>query len=503
MSGHGGTPHFHRDAERFLGDPDRVAWHDKAVWHLRVKRDTAADDVPDWESLRSHAAAVKAHVLDHLPELLTQFVTNARAAGWQVHFAGDPAELRTTVEGILRQRGARKVVKSKSMLTEECGLNPHLEARGFEVVDTDLGERIVQLRHEPPSHIVIPAIHLRRREIGELFEKTMGTPAGEEDPTRLAHAARRDLRARFLAGDAGITGVNLAVAETGSIIICTNEGNADLGTVLPRTHIACMGAEKLIPALADAAVFLRLLARSATGQPITAFTTHLTGPDPQRPGHEAHLVIVDAGRSALNADAEHRRALSCIRCGACLNTCPVYRRASGHAYGLTVPGPIGSVLGPAMAGAQAARELPFASTLCGSCTNVCPVKIDLHDQLLSWRRRLAAKRVVSWPKRLAMRAGAAVMSRPRLYAFMGRWARRLWPLLTRRFPGNPLGPWLAGRALPPAPGGAFRDRWRKNAAALSAAPVRPVLPALPPPPSSPPAPPAAPDDQQQPRRRHG
>ncbi|HET8646870.1 MAG TPA: LUD domain-containing protein, partial [Vicinamibacteria bacterium] len=339
----------------------------------------------------------------------------ARAAGWQVHFAGDAAELCTTVEGILARRNARQIVKSKSMLTEECGLNHHLEARGFEVVDTDLGERIVQLRHEPPSHIVIPAIHLRRREIGQLFERTMGTPAGEEDPTRLAHAARRDLRARFLAADAGITGVNLAVAETGSIIICTNEGNADLGTVLPRTHIACMGAEKLIPALADAAVFLRLLARSATGQPITAFTTHLTGPDPERPGHEAHLVIVDAGRSALAADAEHRRALSCIRCGACLNTCPVYRRASGHAYGLTVPGPIGSVLGPAMAGARAARELPFASTLCGSCTNVCPVKINIHEQIYKWRQVIAERNQLPFVKKEMMRIAGKVLADPRLY----------------------------------------------------------------------------------------
>jgi L-lactate dehydrogenase complex protein LldF len=457
------TPHFHRDAQRFLRDGDRVAWHDKAVWHLRVKRDSAADDVPDWEPLRSHAAAIKAHVLDHLPELLTQFVQKARAAGWKLHFAADAAELRTTVHGILQQRGAKQVVKSKSMLTEECGLNPYLEQRGLEVVDTDLGERIVQLRHEPPSHIVIPAIHLRRREIGELFQHTMGTPAGEEDPTRLAHAARKDLRARFLGAEAGITGVNLAVAQTGSIVICTNEGNADLGTVLPRTHIACMGAEKLIPTLADAAVFLRLLARSATGQPITAFTTHLTGPDPNRPDHEAHLVIVDAGRSRLNADAEHRRSLSCIRCGACLNTCPVYRRSSGHSYGLTVPGPIGSVLGPAMAGEQLARELPFASTLCGSCTNVCPVKIDLHDQLLSWRRRLADHKIVPWSKRVAMRLGAWVMSRPRLYAFAGRWARRLWPLITLRLPGNPIGPWLKERDLPPAPGRAFRDRWQQIA----------------------------------------
>jgi L-lactate dehydrogenase complex protein LldF len=463
------TPHFHRDAEVFLKDRERVAWHDKAVWHLRVKRDSAADDVPDWEALRAHAASIKAHVLDNLPELLGQFIANARAAGWQIHCAVDAEELRTTVHGILTQAGAKHVVKSKSMLTEECGLNPYLEARGIDVTDTDLGERIVQLRKEPPSHIVIPAVHLRRREIGDLFHEKLGTPAGEEDPTRLAHAARRDLRARFLAADAGITGVNFAVAETGSIVICTNEGNADLGTALPRTHIACMGVEKLIPMLADAAVFLRLLARSATGQPITAYSTHITGPDPLRPGHQAHLVIVDAGRSALNADAEHRRSLSCIRCGACLNTCPVYRRSSGHSYGLTVPGPIGSVLGPALSGEKLSRELPFASTLCGSCTNVCPVKIDLHNQLLSWRRRLAEKKIVPWSKRMAMHVGAWVFARPWLYAGLGRWVRRLWPVITSRLPGSPLGPWLAERDLPPAPKQAFRDQWKRLAGTTTAA----------------------------------
>jgi L-lactate dehydrogenase complex protein LldF len=462
------TPHFHRDAEVFLRDRERVAWHDKAVWHLRVKRDSAADDVPDWEALRAHAASIKAHVLDNLPELLAQFIANARAAGWQIHCAVDADELRTTVHGILTKAGAKHVVKSKSMLTEECGLNPYLEARGIDVTDTDLGERIVQLRKEPPSHIVIPAVHLRRREIGDLFHKELGTAAGEDDPTRLAHAARRDLRARFLAADAGITGVNFAVAETGSIVICTNEGNADLGTALPRTHIACMGVEKLIPMLADAAVFLRLLARSATGQPITSYSTHITGPDPLRPGHQAHLVIVDAGRSSLNADVEHRRSLSCIRCGACLNTCPVYRRSSGHSYGLTVPGPIGSVLGPALSGEKLSRELPFASTLCGSCTNVCPVKIDLHNQLLSWRRRLAEKKIVPWGKRAAMHVGAWVFARPWLYAALGRWARRLWPILTARLPGSPLGPWLAERDLPPAPKRSFRDQWKQVSATPAA-----------------------------------
>ncbi|HEY0706533.1 MAG TPA: lactate utilization protein B [Polyangia bacterium] len=451
-------PSFAQASEAFLRDPARVDFHDRAVTHLRTKRDAAVDVVPDWEALRAHAAALKAHVLDHLPLLLATFMAKARAAGWKVHCAGDAAELRTTVLRILERRGARRVVKSKSMLTEECGLNPFLEESGIEVTDTDLGERIVQLRGEPPSHIVIPAVHLRRAEIGDLFHRTMGTAAGESDPERLAHAARVDLRARFLAADAGITGVNFAVAETGSIIVCTNEGNADLGTALPATHIACMGVEKLIPRLADAAVFLRLLARSATGQPITAYTTHLTGADPARPGHEAHLVIVDAGRSALHADDEHRGALACIRCGACLNTCPVYRRVGGHAYGVTVPGPIGSVLAPGLTGLRAGQELPFASTLCGSCTNVCPVKIDLHDQLLAWRRRLHAHALVPRRRRWMAALGTAVFRRPWLYRLMGRVMRRAWPGLRRRFFANPLRPWLDERDLPPAPGVAFRDR---------------------------------------------
>jgi L-lactate dehydrogenase complex protein LldF len=252
------------------------------------------------------------------------------------------------------------------------------------------------------------------------------------------------------------------VAETGSVVVCTNEGNADLGTALPATHIACMGAEKIVPTLDDVAVFTRLLARSATGQPITSYTTHLTGPDPLRPGHEAHLVLVDAGRSTLLADPEHRRALSCIRCGACLNTCPVYRRTSGHAYGTTVPGPIGAVLAPALIGTAAARELPFASTLCGSCSNVCPVRIDLHDQLLSWRRRLAREGLVPWSKRAAMRIGATVLRRPWLYRIAGQLARWSWPLITRRWMPGPQRPWLAHRDLPTAPKRSFREQWKQQ-----------------------------------------
>ena len=452
-------PAFHVDSERFLQDKERVTWHDGALWHLRSKRDLASAAIPDWEKLRLQAAAIKSHVLDHIPELLAQFIKNAEAAGWIVHLAPEAEDLKRIVLDLMRKNNVTKAVKSKSMLTEECGLNHYLEENGIDVVDTDLGERIVQLRHEPPSHIVVPAIHLKRGEIGELFHQHLGTAKGEDDPLRLTRAARADLRKRFLSAQAGLTGVNFAIADSGAIVVCTNEGNADLGTALPPLHIACMGVEKMIPTTADAGVFLRLLARSATGQPITTYSTHIKGTDPTRPGHQAHLVIVDAGRHRLHQDDEHRRALSCIRCGACLNTCPVYRRTSGHAYGTTVPGPIGAVLAPAMIGTDKARELPFASTLCGSCTNVCPVRIDLHDQLLSWRRRLASEGKVPFSKRFAMRIAAQALSFPWLYAFGGRMARVFWPLLRKGIPGPHAG-WTKHRDLPPAPAQSFRAWWK-------------------------------------------
>ena len=465
------VPQFHVDSEKFLADKERVGWHDGALWHLRYKRDLASQLVPDWEKLRDHAAAIKAHVLDHIPTLLSQFITNAEAAGWTIHLAPEADDLKRIVLDLLKKNGVTKAVKSKSMLTEECGLNHHLEANGIEVVDTDLGERIVQLRHEPPSHIVVPAIHLKRGEIGELFHEHLGTAKGEDDPIRLTRAARADLRKRFIGAQAGLTGVNFAVADSGAIVVCTNEGNADLGTALQPLHIACMGVEKLIPTAADAGVFLRLLARSATGQPITTYSTHIRGPDPTRPGHQAHLVIVDAGRRRLFADDEHRRALSCIRCGACLNTCPVYRRASGHAYGTTVPGPIGAVLAPAMIGTAKAKELPFASTLCGSCTNVCPVKIDLHDQLLSWRRRLAREGHVPFSKRFAMKIGAQALSYPWLFSLGGKIARTFWGLARKGIPGPHAG-WTKHRDLPPAPKQSFRGWWKSDGQNLGNTPKK-------------------------------
>jgi L-lactate dehydrogenase complex protein LldF len=449
------TPHARR-AAAYVANTARMHWHDKALWHVREKRDRAAASVPEWEALRTHAAALKAHTLSRLPEYLEAFERNAIRLGAVVHWAADAEEHNEVVLGILQERGLRRLVKSKSMLTEECHLNGALAAAGVDVIDSDLGERIVQLAQETPSHIVLPAIHKKKEEIGELFHTHLHTDSGASDPKYLTEAARGHLRERFLAADAGLTGVNFAIAETGGIVVCTNEGNADLGAALPRVHIASMGVEKLIPRASDLAVFLRLLARSATGQPVTSYSSHFHGP---RPGGELHLVLVDNGRSALLASETHRRALSCIRCGACMNTCPVFRRSGGHSYGATVPGPIGSLLGPA-ADAKRYAGLPFASSLCGSCTDVCPVKIDLHRQLLVFRQELGAAGLTPLTKRLAAQAGSFIFQRPWLYRLVGWLGRAAMRALPRALLYSPLNAWGRQRELPPAPAHSFRAQFK-------------------------------------------
>jgi L-lactate dehydrogenase complex protein LldF len=444
-------------AARFVADEARARWHDQALWFVREKRDRAGALVPDWEQLRDAAAGIRAHARGRLADLLEEFEGNAVARGATVHWAVDAAEHNRIVHRILSERGVRRVVKSKSMLTEECGLNHFLEERGIEVVDTDLGERIVQLAGEPPSHIVFPAIHRKREEIGALFHEKLGTPGGLADPKALTEAARVHLRERFMRAEAGITGVNFAVAETGGVVVCTNEGNADMGTSLPRLHIACMGVEKVVPRLEHLAVMLRLLARSATGQPITSYTSHFHGP---MDGGELHVVVVDNGRSRLLADPAVRGALACIRCGACMNTCPVYRRSGGYSYGAVVPGPIGSILAAASdPGAHA--TLPFASTLCGSCDAVCPVKIDLHGELLAQRRELAARRLVPAGKRLGLRFVALVLAHRALYEAAGRLLRLALRRLPRRVLLAAAGGWGRRRELPAPPEESFRDAWRR------------------------------------------
>ena len=420
----------------FNQDVARTDWHDETLWHVRKKRDGAAATVPDWEQLRTAASTIKSNVLGNLDTYLKQFEQRATANGVHVHWARDAAEHNDIVTAILKSHAVEKVVKSKSMLTEECGLNPHLNQHGIEIIDTDLGERIVQLKGEPPSHIVMPAIHIKKEEIGELFHKTMGSPAGESNPSVLTEAARQDLRSRFLLADAAITGVNFAVAETGGIVVCTNEGNADLGMHLAPVHIACMGIEKIIPRPKDLGVFLRLLARSATGQPITIYSSHVHRP---RPGTELHIVMVDNGRSEHLGREKFRNGLKCIRCAACMNTCPIYRRSGGHSYRATLPGPIGAILNPGF-NLEEYSDLPFASTLCGSCSDVCPVRIDIHEQLYQWRQ------VIKENSSSAPKLVAATMDRPRLFRIVGAVGKKL----VRVLPG-PARAWLNQRDLPPAP----------------------------------------------------
>ncbi|MFN8854502.1 MAG: lactate utilization protein B [Planctomycetaceae bacterium] len=443
-------------AARFIELPQRAAWHDQSLWFVRARRDKAVRTLPEWESLRDAAAAIKAHTVSNLADYLEEFERNATRLGAHVHWARDAHEHNQIVLKILQGRGVRRLVKSKSMLTEECHLNPYLEEHGIEVVDTDLGERIVQLANEPPSHIVLPCIHKKKEEIGELFHEHLGTEAGASDPQYLTEAARGHLRDRFIRADAGLTGVNFAIAGTGGFVVCTNEGNADLGASLPPLHIACMGIEKLIPGPEDLGVFLRLLARSATGQAITTYSSHFHGP---RAGGELHIVLVDNGRSRVLGQDDFRRSLNCIRCGACMNTCPVYRRSGGHSYNAVVPGPIGSILEPARDPAKHA-SLPHACSLCGSCSDVCPVKINIHEQLLIWRRELAQQKLLPFTKRVAMTLTSALFQRPRLYALAGRMGRMALRVLPRFMVYNRFNPWGRQRELPPAPPQSFRELYQ-------------------------------------------
>jgi L-lactate dehydrogenase complex protein LldF len=447
-------------AARFNENPDRVTWHDAALWFVREKRDHAVAEVPEWEALRELASTIKEHTLSRLDEYLLMFESAATANGATVHWARDAEEHNRIVHGILESRGVSRLVKSKSMLTEECGLNPYLEARGIDVVDTDLGERIVQMRREHPSHIVMPAIHLKKEEIAETFAAQLGTEPGTTDPIALVAAARGHLRERFLGAQAALTGVNFAIAETGGIVVCTNEGNADLGAALAPIHIASIGIEKVIPGTAELAVFLRLLARSGTGQRVTVYTTHVHRP---RAGQELHIVLVDNGRSTQLGRDGFWRSLKCIRCGACMNTCPVYRRSGGHSYGSTVPGPIGSVLTPGI-DLEKYASLPFASTLCGSCTAVCPVKIDLDAQLYRWRQIVVDAGLVNATKRRAVGIGARVLAHPRLFAVIGRATRVALRVLPRSLVAVVASPWSRHRDLPAPASQSFRAWYKANRA---------------------------------------
>ena len=421
----------------------------------------------DWEAARRRCQHIKREAINHLDKYLLQFETNVLAHGGHVFWAEDSAQACAYISALAQRHKVKTVVKSKSMVTEEIELAAALEKLGIAVWETDLGEYIVQLRHEPPYHIVTPAMHLNRKQIGDLFREKL-EPGLSDDPVELMAAARRKLRQAFFSAEMGISGANFIVADAGAIAISTNEGNGRLTTSVPRIHVAVTGIEKVIPRLEDLATLWPVLATSGTGQPITTYGTLIGGP--RRAGEadgpeEFHVVLVDNGRSRLLANGEEREVLHCIRCGACLNACPVYRHIGGHTYGTIYPGPIGSVLTPHLRGPEFAH-LSFASSLCGACTSVCPVRIDLHHHLLYNRRETVKAASSKGSERLMFRLWRAAMLRPRLYSLgggLGRWGlRALYGLGLAGTIFDPLRDWNRHRAPVPLPKKSFRAQWKKE-----------------------------------------
>jgi L-lactate dehydrogenase complex protein LldF len=460
LSSRPGAGTFFKASRQSVADaPLRQKLENASARHLEHVT-LAYNEFPAIESERDIARRIKEDAIGHLDELLAQLKEKLEAKGSQVFFAIDAAEARSYILKLAKRANAQLVVKGKSMTTEEIELNKALQKAGFEVVETDLGEYIVQLRHEPPSHIITPAIHLSKEDIGETFQKELSVPYTAE-PTELTAIARERLRSKFLKADMGIVGVNFAVAETGTLVLVENEGNGRLSTTLPEICVAVMGIEKVIPKMEDLSHFLEILARTATGQKITTYTNFINGP--RRAGEidgprELHLIVLDNGRSEMLSDPVLREALYCLRCGACLNVCPVYRHIGGHAYGSTYPGPIGSIVSPSLKGIGAQNHLPFASTLCGACKEICPVRIDIPRILLHQRWKAGQSEYPpKWP-RPARRAreAARFFAQAALHPTLMRVAARFGALLLRPFAKDgfvrrmppPFGAWTRYRDFP-------------------------------------------------------
>jgi L-lactate dehydrogenase complex protein LldF len=446
---------FAKRARLALANPHLQGALDAGTRRLYEGRSAAWNGLADVEALREQARRIRSETVADLDAHVERFTAAIEARGGHVALCRTADEANAYVVGVCRRAGARLAVKSKSMVSEEIGVNAALEAAEVEPIETDLGEYLMQLAGGHPAHIIAPAIELTREEVAQLLSRVEGAPL-EPELTTLVSAARRQLRAAFLRADVGISGANFGVAETGSICLVTNEGNGRLVTSLPRVHIALMGIERLVPTLADLSVLLRLLARSGTGQPLTVYTTLLTGPrreDEQDGPEELHVVVLDNGRTSLRG-GRYAEMLNCIRCGACLNVCPVYRKAGGGAYGPVYSGPMGAVLVPLLAGLERASALPHASSLCGACTAACPVKIPLHELLLELRRDLVGEGVASRRERLAFTLWSLAWSRPWAYRLSTRAARLGQPLARL----TPVGrAWSAGRELPRFARRRYRD----------------------------------------------
>lgn len=441
-----------------LKNKDKVTRHDQTFWSVRVKHDLMMEQLPEWEELRDKASAIKRHTITHLADYLEKFSQNLESRGVIVHWAKDAEELNEMVYGILETHKVTKMVKSKSMLTEECGLNFYLMQRGIDVVETDLGERILQLMHRKPAHIVMPAIHITREEVGQMFEeKGISPEKGNYDPTYLTYCARKSLRNEFMQAQAGLTGCNFGVAETGDIVVCTNEGNADMSTSMPKLHIVTMGIEKLVPNYDCLAVFQRLLCRCGTGQPTTTYTSHFRQ---ARPGAEMHVILLDNGRSDILANGEHWETLKCIRCGACMNTCPVYRRSTGASYTYFIPGPIGINLGM-LKEPQQHSENVSACTLCLSCDNVCPAEVNPGSQVYVWRQSLDRLDKADKLKKVMSTGMKVLFNSPSLYTTALRFAplANYVPESLTHF--SNLNPWGIGHTKPEFAKKSFHQIWRE------------------------------------------
>ena len=456
---------FKESATQYCGDLDHRQRINKALAGYEVKRDENKSRYQSWEDARQSAAEIKYEVINHLDKYLEQFVKNLEARGVKVHWACDAGEARELILQIARDNHVHHIIKSKSMTTEEIHLNDHLEKEGFDVFESDLGEFILQLRNEPPYHLVFPSMHLTRFQIGDTFTEKLGSERVSE-PEQLTMIARGIMRQKFCRADMGISGVNFGVADTGMISITENEGNARLTTALPRIHVALMGIEKMLPRMADLALFLPMLATAGAGQALTGYNT-LYGaaklPGEADGPEQFHLVLLDNGRTAVLADAEQRDSLSCIRCGACLNVCPIFRNVGGHSYGTVYGGPIGSVITPHLRGMQEWKHLSFASSLCGACTQACPVKIDLAHHLLQNRRSAVTEKPPAL-EQLLWSGFAFVMQRPALYRLGAKLGGMLQPL-HGFVEGSALDPakgWTQSRETPKVAKQTFTEWWRER-----------------------------------------
>jgi len=466
-----GTEPFPVAARRALGNSQLRRNLGRATATIRAKRAAVVSELPDWEQLRLAGQAIKTETMRHLDRYLEQLESQVAARGGVVHWARDAVEANRIVVDLVRAAGATEAVKVKSIVTDEIGLNEALAQAGIRALETDLAELIVQLGHDRPSHILVPAIHRNRAEIRDIFLREMGDadPGLTDSPAALTEAARLHLRRAFLSARVGISGANFAIAETGTLCVVESEGNGRMCLTLPDVLITVMGIEKVLPAWADLGVFMQLLPRSSTGERMNPYTSMWTGVTPGDGPQQFHLVLLDNGRTAALADPAGRSALHCIRCSACLNVCPVYERVGGHAYGSVYPGPIGAVLSPMLTGVEDNATLPYASSLCGACYQVCPVRIDIPSVLVHLRARHVEEshgRLPS-PEAVTMAAASWVLARPARYQ-AGQRAGRLGRLASRdgrlrRLP-PPLAGWTVARDAPAPPAQTFREWWRAHSA---------------------------------------